>query len=154
MMNFGGLEMNMTATVIQSGAGRLLVRDSSTGEEVMVFTRDAGDFVPGDRIMITFNGMMTRSIPPQITAISIQRLPDLTLPIEPEEAEMRATILQTKSNSLLVWDMDNNRDVIVSYTYSYHFCVGGQVIVRYDSIRLSNPPEVTAKDIIPICLRR
>lgn len=146
--------MNMIATVIQSNPGRLLVRDSSTGEEVIVFTRDAGNFVPGDRIMITFSGAMTLSIPPQITAISIQRLPDFTLPLEPEEAEMRATILQTMRNSLLVWDIDNDRDVVVSSPYSHHFCVRQQVIIRYDSIRLSNPPEVTATDIIPICQMR
>jgi len=143
--------MDMIATVIQTDAGHLLVENSSTGEEILVFSRDAGNFFFGDRILITFNGAITPSIPPQIAAISIQWLPDFTFPPELNEAEMRATILQRMHNSLLVWDIDNNSDVIVSYTYSHHFCIGQQVIVRYDSIKLSNPPEATAVDIISIC---
>lgn len=139
--------MNMIATVIQVNPRSLLVRDEETGEEVMVFFRNAGSFSVGDRINITFNGQMTLSIPPQITATSIQILN----PIPPIASEIRAVVLQRGRNFLLVRNTQNRQQIQVEYPYAHHFCVQQQVIVRYDSITLSNPPRVTATDIIPLC---
>jgi len=152
-MNLGEPKMIMFATVIQSDPDSLLVRDLSTGGEVQVNTPDANQFAPGDQVRITFSGAMTLSIPPQISATNIQRIPGSTPEPHPT-SEIRATILQRRHNSLLVWDANNNREVIVNYPYAYHFCAGQRIVVNYDTIRLSNPPEVNATDIIPICQMR
>ena len=45
----------MQATVLQVGTGQLL----------------AGCFAVGNQVFITYNGVMTASIPPQISAMSI-----------------------------------------------------------------------------------
>ncbi len=64
----------MLATVLAVREGSLLVRDAKTGQEVVVNTRNARDFCVGDSVGIFYNGIMTRSLPPQITAFRIQRL--------------------------------------------------------------------------------
>lgn len=67
--------MTMTATVRQVRQGSLLVRDHQIRQEVVVNTRIARRFRPGDRVLIIYNGVMTKSLPPQITAQRIVRLP-------------------------------------------------------------------------------
>lgn len=65
----------MCAVVLETGGRRLLVRDSRTNQEIEVNTRCNCNFRVGDRIIIFYNGAMTMSIPPQISAIRIQRAP-------------------------------------------------------------------------------
>lgn len=92
--------MTMTATVLRVNPGSLLVRNEANGEEVLVNTRSANRFSPGDRVRITHRGQMTFSIPPQITATSIQRLggapapPPRPTPPQSALSEMRAIVLQ------------------------------------------------------------
>ena len=66
--------MIMTATVIRVDSGGLLVRDMSTGQQVYVHTNMARQFRVGDVVRIRYNGIMTRSIPPQISAQSMTRV--------------------------------------------------------------------------------
>lgn len=66
--------MIMIATVREVRFNSLLVRDRSTSQNVVVNTRNTRGFLPGDIISILYNGVMTRSIPPQISAIRIIRL--------------------------------------------------------------------------------
>lgn len=139
--------MIMIATVLRVDSGSLLVRDMKTGDEVLVHFRNADRFNVGDRIRIFYNGQMTFSIPPQITAISIQKIQGG----EAQSDEMRAVVLRKSRRSLLVRDMQNNMQIRVNYPYAYHFCVGQQIVVRYETIRLSEPAEVEATDIRPIC---
>lgn len=61
----------MRATVCQVLSDGLLVWDQDTCQEVIVNTTGAGNFCPGDRICIRYNGVMTASIPPQISASCI-----------------------------------------------------------------------------------
>ncbi len=67
----------MEATVLQvystDGYGaQLLVRDDSSSQEVLVNTSySARCFSAGNRIRIQYNGAMTYSLPPQISAESI-----------------------------------------------------------------------------------
>lgn len=147
--------MTMYATVISTNPGSLLVRDFETGMEVLVFFRQANRFRSGDRIRITFSGAMTRSIPPQITATSIQRVSSFPRPEPgprpPETPEIRAIILQRSRNTLLVRDLRDNRQLRVNTPFAHHFCVGQRITVRYDTITMSNPPQVNAIDISPIC---
>ena len=66
--------MIMNATVLRVQEGNLLVRDWGTAQEVVVHTPLADRFSSRDRICILYNGAMTRSLPPQISATHITRL--------------------------------------------------------------------------------
>ena len=68
------MNTTMEARVLEVNNGSLLVCDCNTSQRVLVFTTQACCFCVGDRICIEFNGVMTRSIPPQITAICICRV--------------------------------------------------------------------------------
>lgn len=160
---FGELFMVMIATVLSVGDGFLLVRNLSNNQEVRVNTRDAQRFARGDQIAIFYNGAMTASIPPQISAISIQKIPSgilpniptppapPTTPTTPAYTEMNAIVVQKRDNALLVNNLDTNTLYLVNSSYSRFFCVGQRIIVRYDRIRMTNPPEVDAVDILPVC---
>lgn len=152
--------MVMLAIVLSVGPGSMLVRDISNNQEVRVNTSEAQRFSPGDRIAIFYNGAMTASIPPQIAAISIQRIPagilptiptTPTTPITPAYTEMNAIVVQKSDNALLVNNLATNTLYLVNSPYSRFFCLGQRIIVRYDRIRMTNPPEVDAVDILPVC---
>jgi len=143
--------MFVYAAVLRVNSGNLLVRDFENNQEVLVHFRNARNFRPGDHIRIEFNGQMTHSIPPQITAISIQRIPHPVPPSQSRPTETRATVLQRRNNSLLVRDMSNNRQLAVNTPHAHHFCVGQRIIVKYDSIIMNNPPEINAIDITTVC---
>lgn len=140
--------MIMVATVIRTDTRSMLVRDSQTGNEVLVNFSNASRFTPGDQVRITYNGIMTHSIPPQITANAVSRISG---PGATSQTEMRATILQVRPSSLLVRDLSNNRETVVNFASASHFCVGQRIIVRYNTITLSNPPQVSATSITPVC---
>lgn len=65
--------MIMLATILRIRPRQFLVRDLSTRREVIVHTNrvNTRGFRAGDRVSIFYNGVMTQSIPPQITAIRI-----------------------------------------------------------------------------------
>ncbi|WP_161846005.1 hypothetical protein [Pseudoflavonifractor sp. 524-17] len=63
--------MTMLATVCQVYSDALLVCDHATHQEVVVNTSQAASFQPGNQVRIQYSGAMTRSIPPQISAICI-----------------------------------------------------------------------------------
>lgn len=64
--------VTMLATVIQAWGTQVLVRDNSNNQEVLVHTRySTANLVAGDQVRIQFDGTMTTSIPPQISAQSI-----------------------------------------------------------------------------------
>lgn len=144
--------MIMTATALRVDDRSLLVMDNRNNQEVLVHFRNARMFSPGDRISITFNGQMTHSIPPQITATSIRLIQSAQPPpSQSRPSEMNATVIQRRNNSLLVRDMSNNRQILVHSPHSSHFCVGQRIVIQYDTIVMNNPPEVTAIDINPVC---
>lgn len=66
--------MLMIATVREVRFNSLLVKDHAGSQNVVVNTRNTRGFFPGDVVRIWYNGVMTRSIPPQIVAIRITRL--------------------------------------------------------------------------------
>lgn len=63
----------MRATVTRACPCHLLVCDHATSQEVFVHTPDACRFRRGDRVCIGYNGAMTLSLPPQITAYWVRR---------------------------------------------------------------------------------
>lgn len=67
--------MTMCAVILETGNRQLLVRDSKTDQEIAVNIRCNCNFRVGDRVIIFHSGTMTRSIPPQISAIRIQKAP-------------------------------------------------------------------------------
>lgn len=63
----------MTGTVQLIGDGYLVLLDDSNLQEVIVNTSRACRFCPGDRVCVCYHGVMTRSLPPQISAASIRK---------------------------------------------------------------------------------
>jgi O-glycosyl hydrolase len=63
----------MLATVVQSwNTTQVLVTDNANGQQVLVNTNhNTSNLNPGDQVRIVFNGVMTASLPPQISAQSI-----------------------------------------------------------------------------------
>ena len=66
--------MVMVATVLSTQRSNMLVFDFSNRQQVQVNTNDTFRFCPGDLVRIRYNGAMTMSIPPQISATSIVRI--------------------------------------------------------------------------------
>lgn len=60
--------VTMNARVLRVCCCEMLVCDLCTCQEVLVHTSNACCFRPGQCVRITFNGAMTMSIPPQISA--------------------------------------------------------------------------------------
>ena len=67
--------MIMHAIVLSVCPDNLLVLDRATRREVRVNTPAARRFRPGDFVRIRYNGIMAPSIPPQIFAQNIVRIP-------------------------------------------------------------------------------
>ncbi len=67
--------MVMCATILNVNRNNLLVRDNATSQEVIVHTSCTCNFHVNERINIVYNGRMTMSLPPQINAMRIIRLP-------------------------------------------------------------------------------
>lgn len=66
--------MLMFAVVREVRGNDLLVWDLRAFQNVVVHTNCARCFFVGDRVRILYNGVMALSMPPQITAINIQRM--------------------------------------------------------------------------------
>ena len=66
--------VTMRAQVLEVFCDALLVCDLSTCQQVRVNTPDACCYQVGQCLCITYNGVMTTSLPPQISATSIQVL--------------------------------------------------------------------------------
>ena len=64
--------VTMLATVVQAWGSQVLVTDNANGQEVLVNTQNStANLAAGDQVRIVFNGVMTASLPPQISAQSI-----------------------------------------------------------------------------------
>lgn len=61
----------LTATVLSVHEGYLMVFNDANGQQVHVNFEYAHHFCPGQQVTVRYNGVMTRSIPPQITAEDI-----------------------------------------------------------------------------------
>ena len=67
-------ETTMCAVVCQVQDGSLLVCDQSNCQQVQVNTSCANCYSAGDHICTHYNGAMTASIPPQISADCIHKV--------------------------------------------------------------------------------
>ena len=64
--------VTMLATVVQAWGSQVLVTDNANGQEVLVNTQcSTTNLNVGDQVRIVYNGIMTASLPPQISAQSI-----------------------------------------------------------------------------------
>lgn len=64
--------VTMTGTVVQAEGSQVLIQDSSTGQEIMVNTNySTSNLAAGYLVRVVYDGAMTTSIPPQISAESI-----------------------------------------------------------------------------------
>ena len=69
--------VTMLATVVQAWGSQVLVTDNANGQEVLVNTRNStSNLAAADKVRIVYDGVMTASLPPQISAqsICVQRL--------------------------------------------------------------------------------
>lgn len=70
------MNSNMSTTMLATVRGvnrcSLSVHDQSTDQEVIVHYDCACHFRVGDRVCIHYNGVMTKSLPPQISATCIE----------------------------------------------------------------------------------
>jgi len=145
--------MTVDAIVLEIRNNRLLVRDLSNNQEILVNTRNARRFSPDDLIRITSNGQMTFSIPPQITAISIQRIQRPTPPTPSTSSELRATVVQIRGNLLLVREIGTNRQFLIDYRNACRFRVRQRISIRYETIFINespNPSRIIALSITPL----
>ncbi len=65
----------MCAVILEVNKDNLLVRDNATNQEVLVHMNCACNWHINERIIILYNGIMTMSIPPQISASRILKAP-------------------------------------------------------------------------------
>lgn len=128
----------------------LLVTDEDTGQEVRVNFQDTNRFTVGDNVWITYDGRMTFSIPPQITASSIRIVRPGSRP-EPAPIVTRAVVVRRGSGFLMVRIPGRNQQIRVNYQYANHFCPGQRVMIRYSVMLPIEPPQINAIDIEPIC---
>ena len=64
--------VTMIATVVQAWGSQVLVTDNANGQEVLVNTNySTATLAAGDQVRIVYDGVMTASLPPQISAQSI-----------------------------------------------------------------------------------
>lgn len=151
--------MILNTIVQQVNMNSLLVREIGSNNEYQVNVFNARRFSRGDCVRIIHTGQMTLSIPPQISAISVQRIecdpvrPPVPSrpPVSSRPSEMTAIILQRRRHELLVRDVFNNRQIVVRTINADHFCEGQRIVVTYDTMRMNNPPEVDAISIRAIC---
>ena len=66
--------VTMNACILRVCCCELLVCDLCTCQEVLVHTENACCFQVGQRVCIEYNGAMTMSIPPQISAACVKPL--------------------------------------------------------------------------------
>ena len=66
--------VTMKARVLKVCPCELLVCDLCACQQVLVRTPEACCFRAGERVCVTYDGAMTRSQPPQITAQRVERM--------------------------------------------------------------------------------
>ena len=64
----------LRACVLRVCPCELLVCSLCTGQQVLVHTPEACCFHAGERVCVTYDGAMTHSLPPQITAQRVERM--------------------------------------------------------------------------------
>ena len=167
--------MQMTGTVLSIGPRTLTVRNEESGEAIVVNFNNPRAFNVGDRVRVTYTGIMTMSEPPQITATNIQlvqppvhrpppgggpghRPPPFPLPpppappiFTPIPREIRAQVIRRENNFLIVRNVANNQILRADTRDARFFCVGRFVTIRFNSIFPGLPPRMDVIDVLPVC---
>ena len=64
--------VTIIATVVRAWGSQVLVTDNANGQEVLVNTNHStSNLMTGEQVRIVYDGIMTASLPPQISAQSI-----------------------------------------------------------------------------------
>ena len=64
--------VTMIATVVRAWGSQVLVTDNANGQEVLVNTNHStSNLMTGEQVRIVYDGIMTASLPPHISAQSI-----------------------------------------------------------------------------------
>ena len=122
------------ATVLEVNPDSLFVRDT-TGQEILVYTRNAQQFTPGDFVRIIYNGAMTLSLPPQISAIFVT--------LVRRGARVCGEILSIGQGNFLLADAEGG-EIQVNFQNAFTFAPGDTVCVQYNGkMSRSIPPQIT-----------
>jgi len=148
----------MTGTVLSIEPRTLTVRNEETGEAVVVNFNNPRRFNVGDRVRITYNGIMTASEPPQITASNIQVIQAPFFPRPPSPPvftpiprEIRAQIIRREHNFLIVRNTANNQILRADTRDARFFCPGRFVTITFNHIIPGLPPRMDVIEVLPIC---
>jgi hypothetical protein len=148
----------MTGTVLSIEPRTLTVRNEETGEAVVVNFNNPRRFNVGDRVRITYNGIMTASEPPQITASNIQVIQAPVFPRPPSPPvftpiprEIRAQIIRRENNFLIVRNTANNQILRADTRNARFFCPGRFVTITFNHITPGLPPRMDVIEVLPIC---
>jgi hypothetical protein len=151
----------MTGTVLSIGPRTLTVRDEESGEAIVVNFNNPRAFNVGDRVRVTYTGVMTASEPPQITATNIQHAPagpQFRPPFHPSPPvftpiprEIRAQIIRRENNFLIVRNTANNQILRADTRDARFFCPGRFVTIRFNSISPGLPPRMDVIEVLPVC---
>ena len=121
------------ATVLDVNPDSLFVRDNS-GQEILVYAQNAQQFAPGDYVRIIYNGAMTLSLPPQISAIFVT--------LVRRGARICGEILAVGQGNFTLADIEGG-EIQVNYPDASAFSPGDSVCVQYDGrMTLSIPPQI------------
>ncbi len=101
--------MLIYAEVLETGRNQILVRDCNTSQEVAVNLQNGCNFSVGDTVQIIYNGMMTMSIPPQISAgrITVINAGD-TMPYLAEYSRILNTMINDMNSADLTDSISHN----------------------------------------------
>ncbi|MGN0779219.1 MAG: hypothetical protein ACI4MJ_08745 [Aristaeellaceae bacterium] len=108
----------------------------------------------GDAITVTYNGMMTRSLPPQIAALSIARA------ALPEVYEVSGVVTEITEEYVMVEDTDGQQlqinlfeDTQMDFDAEHVLTVGESITVTYNGMMTrSLPAQIAALSIRPAAL--
>ena len=121
------------ATVLEVNPDSLLVRDNS-GQEILVYTRNAQQFTPGDFVRIIYNGAM--SLPPQLSAIFVT--------LVRRGAQVCGEILSLGRDSFVLRG-DDAQEIRVNFPGAAGLTPGGRVCVEFNgAMTRSIPPQIAA----------
>ena len=137
----------LQGTILEVGEDSLRIEDAEQGEVVVLISEDTVletgyELAVGDYVYVDYNGVMTRSLPPQVTAgrIVSHKLEGDVLETYPEE------------NAILIYTEEGGEyRVNLPETWAETGFEAQRAIVYYDgAATLSIPPQVSAGLILPV----
>lgn len=138
--------VSMEGMVLEITDGGYLIQSAEHGEVMVLtseetYTEASRDILPGDYLYIDYNGMMTRSIPPQVNA-SIVRMHVLSGSVVETNLEENTVLLNT----------DTHGEVVVHLSEDWagvEIDVDSLTVYFNGAMSMSLPPQIGAGYVVP-----